>query len=55
VNEKIGELLVKQNLLSSDQLRSARDEARNRGERVGAQITKLGYLQEAELTDFVSR
>jgi type IV pilus assembly protein PilB len=55
VNEKIGELLVKQNLLSSDQLRSARDEARNRGERVGAQITKLGYLQEAELTDFVAK
>jgi type IV pilus assembly protein PilB len=55
VNERIGELLVKENLLTSEQLRKARDEARHKGARLGAQITQLGYLQESELTDFVAK
>jgi len=55
VNEQIGELLVKENLLTAEQLREARDEARNQGGRVGAQITQLGYLNENELTDFVAK
>jgi type IV pilus assembly protein PilB len=55
VNEKIGELLVKENLLTAEQLNNARDEARLKNERLGAQITALGYLDEAELTDFVAK
>ena len=55
MNERIGELLVKENLLTSEQLRKARDEAKTRGGRLGAQITKLGFLQETELSDFVAR
>ncbi len=55
VNERIGELLVKENLLTSEQLRKARDEARQKGARLGAQITQLGFLQESELTDFVAK
>jgi type IV pilus assembly protein PilB len=55
VNERIGELLVKENLLSADQLRKAREEVRSRGGRLGAQITQLGYLDENELTDFVAK
>jgi len=55
VNDRIGELLVRENLLTSEQLRKARDEARTRGGRLGAQITKLGFLQETELSDFVAR
>ncbi|MCC6642774.1 MAG: type IV-A pilus assembly ATPase PilB [Deltaproteobacteria bacterium] len=55
MNERIGELLVRENLLTSEQLRKARDEARTRGGRLGAQITKLGFLQEADLSDFVAR
>jgi len=54
VNERIGELLVKQSLLTPEQLRKARDEVRTQGGRLGAQITKLGFLDEAELTDFVA-
>jgi len=54
VNERIGELLVQKNLLTPDQLKRAKEEARQKGERVGNQITKLGYLEEAELTDFVA-
>jgi len=55
VNERIGELLVKENLLTTEQLRKARDEARTKGARLGAQITQLGFLQESELTDFVAK
>jgi len=55
LNERIGELLVRENLLSAEQLRRARDESRTSGNRLGAQITKLGYLDETELTDFVAK
>ncbi|NNL84355.1 MAG: type IV-A pilus assembly ATPase PilB [Myxococcales bacterium] len=55
MNERIGELLVKQNLLTAEQLRKARDESKGAGARLGAQITKLGYLEESELSDFVAK
>jgi len=55
VNERIGELLVQKNLITADQLQRARQEARSKNERLGHQITKLGFLQEAELTDFVAK
>ncbi|GAG09746.1 unnamed protein product, partial [marine sediment metagenome] len=55
MNERIGELLVKENLLSAEQLKKAREEARTGGGRLGAQITKLGFLEESELSDFVAK
>ncbi len=55
MNERIGELLVKENLLSADQLTRAREEAAQKGQRLGAQITQLGFLDEAELTEFVAK
>jgi type IV pilus assembly protein PilB len=51
----MGELLVKENLISAEQLRKARDEAKTSGGRLGAQITRLGFLQESELSDFVAK
>jgi type IV pilus assembly protein PilB len=55
LNERIGELLVKQNLLTTEQLRKAREEAKSQGHRLGAQITKLGFLQENQLSEFVAK
>jgi len=55
LNERIGELLVKQNLLTTEQLRKAREEAKSQGQRLGAQITKLGFLQENQLSEFVAK
>ena len=55
MNERIGELLVRENLLSADQLARAREESRSKGGRLGAQITSLGFLDENELTDFVAK
>ena len=55
LNERIGELLVQESLLSVEELEHARREALAKGGRVGAQLAELGYLDEAELTDFVAR
>ena len=55
MNERIGELLVKENLLSADQLTKAREQAASKGQRLGAQITQLGFLDEEELTEFVAK
>ncbi len=55
MNERIGELLVKENLLSSEQLLKAREEAASQGKRLGAQITALGFMDENELTEFVAK
>lgn len=55
MNERIGELLVKENLLSSEQLLKAREEAATKGQRLGAQITALGFMDEEELTEFVAK
>ena len=55
MNERIGELLVKENLLTKEQLRDARASAKGTGNRLGAEITKLGLLDESELADFVAK
>jgi len=55
LNERIGELLVKENLLSSEQLLKAREESSTMGKRLGAQITALGFMDENELTEFVAK
>jgi len=55
LNERIGELLVKENLLSSEQLLKAREEAATGGKRLGSQITALGFMDENELTEFVAK
>ena len=55
MNERIGELLVKENLLSSAQLSKAREEAASHGRRLGAQITALGFMDENELSEFVAK
>ena len=38
MNERIGELLVKENLLTKEQLRDARSSAKGSGNRLGASI-----------------
>src|SRR5262249_3279005 len=46
VNDRIGELLVKENLLTKEQLRDARQSAKGTGNRLGSEITKMGLLDE---------
>jgi type IV pilus assembly protein PilB len=54
VNDRIGELLVQKNLLSEEQLKRAKEEARSTGTRIGYQITKLGFVEEEKVAEAVS-
>jgi type IV pilus assembly protein PilB len=52
---RLGELLVRENMISATQLQSAQEEARSSGRRLGYTLTKLGLVNESELTTFLSR
>ena len=53
--ERIGDLLVKEGLISREQLQKALDEQRQNGTRVGYNLVKLGFVQENELTRTLAR
>lgn len=52
---RLGELLVRENLISLQQLQKAQDAQRKNGGRLGFNLTKLGYIEESELTAFLSK
>jgi type IV pilus assembly protein PilB len=51
---RLGELLVRENLISLAQLQKAQDEQRKSGARLGYSLQKLGILGEQELTSFLA-
>jgi len=53
--EKLGELLVRDKLISPDQLKKAIEQQKMTGGRLGTQLTKLGYIGEEELLSFLSK
>jgi type IV pilus assembly protein PilB len=55
MTERIGELLVREKLISPDQLKKAIDEQKKSGGRLGFNLVKLGFVTEKELTAFLSR
>jgi type IV pilus assembly protein PilB len=55
MSARIGELLVRSNLISSQQLQKAQEETRKNGKRLGYNLTKLGYIKEEDLADFLSK
>jgi type IV pilus assembly protein PilB len=52
---RLGELLVRENLISLQQLQKAQDEQRKTGGRIGALLVRQGALAENELTGFLSK
>jgi len=52
---RLGELLVRNQLITDDQLKRALDEQKKEGTRLGAALIKLGYIQEADLATFLSK
>src|SRR5450759_1401018 len=54
-SERIGDLLVREGLISKDQLDKALQEQRQNGTRVGYNLVKLGFIQEIELTKVLAR
>jgi type IV pilus assembly protein PilB len=55
VNPRLLELLVKENLLTQDQAGKAVADQRRSGERLATVLTRLGFLSEEKLLDFLSR
>jgi len=54
-SDRLGELLVKESLISASQLMKAQEAVRREGGRLSANLTKLGFIKEAELTSFLSK
>jgi type IV pilus assembly protein PilB len=52
---RLGELLVRENLISLSQLQKAQEEQRKSGARLGYSLTKLGIINEEDLTTFLSK
>ena len=52
---RLGELLVRENLISVQQLRKAQDEQQKNGTRIGTALIKTGAIEESKLTDFLSK
>lgn len=53
--ERIGDLLVREGLISKEQLDKALQEQKQNGTRVGYNLVKLGFIQEIELTKTLAR
>ncbi|MBI5886438.1 MAG: type IV-A pilus assembly ATPase PilB [Deltaproteobacteria bacterium] len=53
--DRIGELLLRERLITAEQLKKAIDEQKMSGGRLGLNLTKLGFITEKDLTAFLSR
>ena len=53
-NNRLGELLVREKLISLPQLRHAQDEQQKSGNNLGYTLAKLGYICDDEITNFLS-
>src|SRR5207247_8321403 len=55
MNPRLLELLVKESLVGADQDQKATAEQRRTGDRLATVLTRLGFLKEDDLLDFLSR
>ena len=55
MSSRLGELLIKENLITSDQLRKALDHQKANGGRLGTCLMKLGFITDDEITGVLSR
>src|SRR6476660_1881767 len=53
--ERLGDLLVREGLITREQLEKALQEQKQNGTRVGYNLVKLGFVQETELTKMLAR
>ena len=51
---RLGELLVREKLISLQQLRKAQDEQKKSGQNLGYTLARLGYISDGEITNFLS-
>ncbi|MBQ1926319.1 MAG: type IV-A pilus assembly ATPase PilB [Proteobacteria bacterium] len=53
--QRLGELLLRSQIVTGAQLEAARNEQRKTGGRLSGQLTKLGFVREQDMTNFLSR
>ncbi|MGQ9508497.1 MAG: type IV-A pilus assembly ATPase PilB [Thermodesulfobacteriota bacterium] len=54
MNDRLGELLVKKNFITPEQLKKAVEEQKLKGGRLESNLIRLGYIKEDELLSFLS-
>jgi type IV pilus assembly protein PilB len=54
LSERLGELLVRRNLITPEQLKKALEDQKSNGSRLESALVKLGYIKEDELLSFLS-
>ncbi len=52
---RLGELLIRESLISASQLMKAQEASKNNGGRLSYNLTKLGFIKESDLTNFLSK
>src|SRR5688500_13104913 len=55
MSNRLGELLVREKLISLQQLRTAQDESRRGNTSLSYQLARMGYISDQEITDFLSQ
>jgi type IV pilus assembly protein PilB len=55
MSQRLGDLLVKEKVITPDQLEQALAEQKKSGTRLGSVLVKLGYLSDEDVTNFLSR
>src|SRR5215469_15502803 len=55
MSSRLGELLVKENLITAEQLKQALDHQKSTGSRLGTCLMKLGFISDDEITGVLSR
>lgn len=53
-DQRLGELLVREKLISLQQLRQAQTDQKKSGQNLGFTLAKLGYVSDGEITNFLS-
>ncbi len=53
--DRLGELLLKEGLITKAQLEKAVGEQKNKGGKIGSNLVKLGFIDEKTLTSFLSK
>ena len=55
MSSRLGEILIKESLITSDQLKQALDHQKANGGRLGTCLMKLGFISDDEITGVLSR
>ncbi|MFQ5901915.1 MAG: type IV-A pilus assembly ATPase PilB [Thermodesulfobacteriota bacterium] len=53
--ERLGDLLLKNNLITQEQLKKALEEQNKEGGKLGSNLIKLGFIEEKDLINFLSK